>query len=120
VSKVLNAPSYIAKIWAILKGWVEPRTAKKLVFLSPAEGLDRLLETIDIESIPEHYGGKSSTIHGKFPCLDDSAKRLLGVEALPEGPIKWTTDAQGNRTAVAVGTKNGEMRHDVVGTIGPS
>jgi hypothetical protein len=119
-SKVLNTPSYIAKIWAFLKAWIDPRTANKLVFLTPAEGLDKLLETIDIESIPEHYGGKSKASHGKFPCLDDSAKQLLGVEALPEGPIKWITDPQGGRTAVAVGTRNGEMRHDVVGTIGPS
>ncbi|KAI0398387.1 CRAL/TRIO domain protein [Xylariaceae sp. FL0594] len=115
---VLNSPSYIARIWALLKNWVEPRTAGKLVFLSPAEGLDRLLDMVDIESIPELYGGKSKAMHGKFPCLDEPAKQLLGVEVLPEGPIKWSIGSRGNRTAVAVGTRNGEARREVIGPIG--
>ncbi|KAI1817997.1 CRAL/TRIO domain-containing protein [Poronia punctata] len=114
---VLNAPSYFARLWSFLKGWIEPRTAEKLVFVSPEEMLDTLLETMDAESIPVKFGGKSKAMHGLPPCLDEAAKKLLGRDELPAGPVKWVTDSQGKRTAVAVGTKDGEARNEVVCSI---
>ncbi|KAI0408302.1 CRAL/TRIO domain protein [Xylaria palmicola] len=113
---VLNAPPYFSKIWAFLKGWIDPGTATKLVIVSPADVLPTLLEIIDIESIPERYGGKSTADNGMVPPVD-GLKGLLGVEALPDGPIKWTVD-QGNRTAVAVGVRDGKARHEVLGPVG--
>ncbi|KAI0531562.1 CRAL/TRIO domain protein [Xylaria digitata] len=113
---VLNAPPYFSRIWALLKGWVDPNTANKLIIVSPADVLTTLLETIDIECIPERYGGQSRDEHGLVPLVDD-LKELLGVEQLPEGPIKWTMH-QGNRTAVAVGMRDGEARKELVGPIG--
>ncbi|KAI0411258.1 CRAL/TRIO domain protein [Xylaria grammica] len=113
---VLNAPPYFSRIWALLKGWVDPTTAKKLVIVPPADVLTTLLETIDIECIPERYGGQSRDEHGLVPLID-GLKELLGVEELPEGPIKWTMH-QGARTAVAVGTRDGEARNELVGPIG--
>ncbi|KAI0441569.1 CRAL/TRIO domain protein [Xylaria telfairii] len=113
---VVNAPPYFSKIWALLKGWIDPNTAKKLVIVPPADVLTTLLETIDIECIPERYGGQSKAEYGLVPRVD-GLKDLVGVEELPDGPIKWTID-QGNRTAVAVGARGGEARKEFLGPVG--
>lgn len=110
---VLNAPPFFPKIWAFLKGWFDPKTADKLVIVPPADVLSTLLEEIDIECIPERYGGKSRDEHGLVPLVS-GLKELLGVDELPEGPIKWTMH-EGKRTAVAVGVKGGEARREVIG-----
>ncbi|KAJ2991237.1 hypothetical protein NUW58_g343 [Xylaria curta] len=110
---VLNAPSYFSKVWALIKGFIDPKTATKLVIVHPPDVLTTLLETIDIECIPERYGGKSGGEYGLVPRVD-GLKGLLGVEELPEGPIKWTVN-QGNRTAVAVGARGGEERKELLG-----
>lgn len=113
---LVNAPPYFSKIWALVKGWIDPNTAQKLVIVPPADVLTTLLETIDIECIPERYGGESKAEYGLVPCVD-GLKDLVGVEELPDGPIKWTID-QGNRTAVAVGARGGESRKDLLGPVG--
>ncbi|KAJ8122324.1 hypothetical protein ONZ43_g1450 [Nemania bipapillata] len=110
---LLNAPPSFARIWAFIKSWIDPKTAAKLVIVPSADIMTTLLETIDIECIPERYGGKSTAETGKVPPVD-GLKGLLGVEELPEGPIKWTID-QGNRTAVAVGVREGEARRELLG-----
>ncbi|KAI1155110.1 CRAL/TRIO domain protein [Nemania diffusa] len=112
---LLNAPSSFSKIWAFVKGWVDPKTAAKMVIVSSADIMATLLETIDIECIPERYGGKSTAESGKVPSID-GLNGLLGVEELPDGPIKWTVD-QGNRAAVAVGAREGEVRRELLGPI---
>lgn len=113
---ILNAPSYFSKIWAFIKSWIDPNTAKKLVVVNPEDALTTLLETIDMEYIPERYGGKSTVKEGMIPTVD-GLKELLGVETLPDGPIKWITD-QGIRTAAAVGTRNGEARVELLNLSG--
>lgn len=115
--KVLNAASAFAKIWGLLKKWIDPRTAEKLVIVSSADTLETLSETIDIENIPLQYGGKFESKQGMAPRLDGALKALLAVEALPIGPIKWQTDMQGNQTAIAVGSQKGMTREEVVGQI---
>jgi hypothetical protein len=119
-AKVLNAAPYFGKIWSLLKGWIDPRTASKLVIVSPADVFTTLSEAMDIESIPERYGGKSRGEHGMMPCLDTGMKELLGVEELPHGPIKWSMEQQEQqeqqekRTAVAVGSKEGGVRRELL------
>ncbi|KAI1362252.1 CRAL/TRIO domain protein [Xylaria arbuscula] len=110
---VLNAPPFFPRIWAFLKGWFDPKTADKLVIVPPADVLSTLLKEIDIECIPERYGGKSRDEHGLVPLVS-GLKELLGVDELPEGPIKWTMH-EGKRTAVAVGVKGGEARREIIG-----
>ncbi|GAP86820.1 putative CRAL TRIO domain protein [Rosellinia necatrix] len=109
---VLNAPPYFSKIWAFIKSWIDPNTAKKLVIVPPEDVLTTLSETIDVECIPERYGGKSKAKDGELPSVA-GLQDLLGVQELPEGPIKWATD-QGIRTAVAVGVRGGEARREVL------
>ncbi|KAI0808515.1 CRAL/TRIO domain protein [Xylaria sp. FL0064] len=113
---VLNAPPYFPRIWSFLKAWFDPRTAEKLVIVPPANILSTLLKEIDIECIPERYGGQARDEHGIVPLVG-GLKELLGVEELPEGPIKWTMH-QGKRTAIAVGTWEGKARREVVGPVG--
>ncbi|KAI3331446.1 CRAL/TRIO domain-containing protein [Xylariaceae sp. AK1471] len=120
---VLNAAPYFAKIWSWLKGWIDPRTAAKIVIVSPADAFATLSEAMDIECIPERYGGKSRGDHGMRPSLDSGMKELLGVDELPDGPVKWIIGQQEKRTAVAVGTKDGEMRRELLtcnGVIAPN
>ncbi|KAI1757883.1 CRAL/TRIO domain protein [Xylaria castorea] len=112
---VVNAPPYFSKIWAFIKGWIDPNTATKLVIVPPADVMTTLLEMMDIECIPERYGGQSKAEGGLVPRVD-GLKDLLGVEKLPDGPIKWTVD-QGNRTAVAVGARGGEARKELLGSV---
>jgi hypothetical protein len=101
----------------LLKKWIDPRTAEKLVIVPSADVLATLSETIAIENIPEQYGGKFASRQGMTPLLDDALKSLLAVEELPKGAVKWTVDEQGNRTAVAVGSQKGGVRDEVVAHI---
>ncbi|KAI0973479.1 CRAL/TRIO domain protein [Xylaria arbuscula] len=112
---VCNAPPYFPRIWSFLKGWFDPRTAEKLVIVPPADVLSTLLDVIDIECIPERYGGRAKDEHGVVPLVEGLGE-LLGVEELPDGPIKWAVH-QGQRTAVAVGTRDGKVRKEVVGPV---
>ncbi|KAI0203616.1 CRAL/TRIO domain protein [Astrocystis sublimbata] len=112
---LVNAPAYFSKIFNFIKGWIDPNTAAKLIIVESANVLTTLLETIDLECIPERYGGQSKVECGSVPCVD-GLKDLLGIESLPNGPIKWTFD-QGTRSAVAVGENEGTLRKEVLGQI---
>src|SRR5690349_10165102 len=90
--QVLNAAPYFARIWAVLKKLVDPRTAAKLVIVPPSDVVATLSEVIDVDSIPQQYGGKFDSVGQMTPAaallprLDDAAKGVLGVQELPEGP----------------------------------
>ncbi|KAF2202998.1 CRAL/TRIO domain protein [Delitschia confertaspora ATCC 74209] len=119
---VLNAPTYFSTIWALLKKFVDPRTASKLVFLSPSDVLPTLSSTIDLENIPKEYGGTFEFEYGSVPILDmELAEQLEWLadseRKLPPGPIKWIADEQGSRTAVAVGRINGKPRQQRIATL---
>jgi hypothetical protein len=116
--EVLHAPSAFSKIWGLLKKWIDPRTAEKLVIVPSADVLASLSETIDIGSIPGRYGGRLKSQHGMTPELNDALKGLLGINTLPTGPLKWVVDSNGVRTAVAVGSRNGVERRSSVADSG--
>jgi len=93
------------------------------VIVPPSDVVATLSEVIDLDSIPQQYGGKFDNV-GQMPAaallprLDDAAKGVLGVQELPEGPIKWTVDEDGRRAAVAVGTRDGTtLRKELVGKL---
>ncbi|KAK4215714.1 CRAL-TRIO domain-containing protein [Rhypophila decipiens] len=131
---VLNASAYFARIWAVIKKWVDPRTAAKLVIVQSSEVMDTLLESMDIEDIPKQYGGRFEAKHRMVPRLDEETRQGSGCQGavgeevlLPRGPIKWVVDSiqvvneNGNRNsvcekkvAVAVGTQNGKDRKEIV------
>ncbi|KAL2851124.1 CRAL/TRIO domain protein [Aspergillus pseudoustus] len=118
---VCNAPSYFATIWKILKGFIDPKTAEKLVMVTSGETYSMLSETIDHESIPRNFGGGFAYETGMLPDLDDELRQAMTWTSprgqLPDGPIKWTKDATGAIKAIATGTVEGVERADEVGVL---
>jgi len=56
---IVNAPSFFAATWRLIKGWLDPRTAAKIeVISSKSAGEKRLLELVDEQQLPSDYGGK--------------------------------------------------------------
>lgn len=53
---IINAPSAFPFIWNIVKQFLDPVVASKMVILS-ADYHDELLALIDAENLPEEYGG---------------------------------------------------------------
>lgn len=65
---IMNAPTWFAMAWKIIKGFIDPRTAKKIeVYASAEKGRRRLGELVDQSEIPSDFGGTS-------PSLDDSIR----------------------------------------------
>ncbi|PCG96544.1 Hypothetical protein PENO1_004700 [Penicillium occitanis (nom. inval.)] len=112
---VLNAPSYYNTIWGLIKRFIDPVTAEKLVIVSPNEVLDKLTEDIDLENIPKVFGGEFDYQHAMRPSI---AKELWqnidwkdpdNTGKIPPGPIKWVHDGEMEK-AVAVGREDGVSR----------
>lgn len=58
---IVNAPTFFAATWRIIKGWLDPRTASKIeVFSNRSKMEARLLEFIDAEELPSDYGGSGA------------------------------------------------------------
>lgn len=56
---LLNAPTFFAASWRLIRGWLDPRTAAKIeVISSKSAGEKRLLELVDADQLPSDYGGK--------------------------------------------------------------
>ena len=55
---VINAPYGFSAIWNIIRTWLSKETADKIVIFSAGDSQDALLRAIDVEDLPEVYGGK--------------------------------------------------------------
>lgn len=108
-------------IWKYLKRFVDPHTASKLVVLTSSEVLPTLKEHIDDANVPTILGGDLSFEHGMPPDLDESIRQSLNWEtaeqSLPPGPIKLVKDADGRKTALAVGSESGLKRSLRIATL---
>lgn len=74
---IVNAPTFFAATWRIIKGWLDPRTANKIeVISSKSAGEKRLLELVESVQLPSDYGG---TGPNTAKTLQDSGggKRLV-------------------------------------------
>lgn len=59
---VVNAPRFFSASWAIIKGFVDARTAGKIEILSSASAAEKKLkELIDIDQLPKDYGGTAES-----------------------------------------------------------
>ncbi|KAL3457459.1 CRAL-TRIO domain-containing protein [Aspergillus heterothallicus] len=119
---VCNAPSYFSTLWKILKGFVEPKTAEKLVILTSAEAYTVVSEDIDHDSIPTSVGGGLAYDTGMLPTLDDELRQAVRWSLpepgqLPPGPIKWVLGGSGEWKAIATGTVEGVARADEIGVL---
>ena len=84
---IVNAPSYFAATWRVIKGWIDARTASKIEVISNRATMEkRLLEYIDADQLPSDYGGTgpdtSATLNlgltGDFTRLDTKMLYLRG------------------------------------------
>jgi len=65
-SFVINSPWWFSKGWNLVKGWVDPRTAEKMVILGgKKEYMPKLLEYFDLCDIPSEFGGESKSPLGE-------------------------------------------------------
>jgi hypothetical protein len=81
-----------------------------------------LTDTIDLEDIPQQFGGKLAYQHGAAPTVDKGISQVLNRTStsshkLPVGPLKWVIDQQGRKAAFAVGKIHGEKRREMFGTL---
>ncbi|KAL5364211.1 CRAL-TRIO domain-containing protein [Aspergillus floccosus] len=112
-----HCPAYMGAIWKIVKGWIDPVTATKLVFLTSGEVYPVLSEIIDDEDLPVQFGGKLDFQHGMLPNLDESLRRALKCDGLVPGPMKCVHDERGRVKVVAVGCVDGRVRNELVATL---
>lgn len=54
---VANAPTSLSVAWNIVKGWLDARVQKKIVFMKSGETAAGLLEAIDADKLPLFLGG---------------------------------------------------------------
>ena len=66
---VANAPTSLSVAWSIVKGWLDPRVQKKVVFMKPHETREKLLEAFDAENLPAFLGGTCNCEGG---CVADT------------------------------------------------
>ncbi|PYH40160.1 CRAL-TRIO domain-containing protein [Aspergillus saccharolyticus JOP 1030-1] len=116
---VCNAPVYFSTVWAIVKNFIDPVTADKMVFLNDSQVYPALETIIDHANIPQQFGGALPVTHGMPPDLDPDLRLLLGEEkaVLPEGPLKWTEDDSGRRVLVATGSTEEGLRRECLATL---
>lgn len=95
---LLNAPTFFAATWRLIKGWLDPRTQAKIeVISSKAAGEKRLLELVDADQLPSDYGG---TAQDTESILSESSggteKRLVTKMLYLRGHGSETIDVPAN------------------------
>lgn len=118
--QVIGAPTHVAMIWSLIKRWVDPGTVAKLELVPSDEVLSRLSTFINLENIPQRYGGGLNFEPGMPPTLDDRIRRTLlwrshREEKLPLGPLRWVDGPECSRV-LAVGSVNEEARNEEIAT----
>lgn len=111
---ILNTPSYFSIVWSVVKSFIDPRTAEKLILVAPTDTYSTLSSIIDDANIPELFGRTFEFRHGMAPILDETILASLNWIAgynYPSGPVK-VTEKDGEIVLIAVGEAHGEKRHD--------
>ncbi|EED14462.1 CRAL/TRIO domain protein [Talaromyces stipitatus ATCC 10500] len=111
---VCNAPTYFSQMWNILKKFVDPVTAEKIVVLKSVDVYPVLNQSIHHDDIPTQFGGGFDFSNGMLPNLCPAIQYTLNWSdpsstTLPPGPIKWKENGD-DRIAIATGTVDGVQR----------
>ncbi|KAI5198495.1 hypothetical protein AUEXF2481DRAFT_8667 [Aureobasidium subglaciale EXF-2481] len=123
---IIGAPSFFPTVWSWVKKWFDPITVSKIFILSKQEMYPTLSKYIEPENIPEQYGGKLKYKFGDLPNIDPDLHNVLqwtaphklnGMDTIPTGPIRWVTEANGDRVALAVGSESGKRREQKVAIV---
>lgn len=112
-------------IWSLIKKFIDPVTAEKLIIVSPNEVLEKVSEDIDLENIPKVFGGEFDYQHAMLPSIDKEVWQNIdwndadSAGKIPPGPIKWVRDGELEK-AIAVGREDGILRRfDVLAKMSP-
>ena len=62
---IINAGFFFSGCWAVVKGWVDPKTQQKINVIS-GKGRTELAQIVEFDSLPKFMGGK-----GERPLIDD-------------------------------------------------
>jgi len=54
---IVNAPFFFSGVWAIVKGFIDEKTRKKISIYSGSSVKD-LLELVDADNLPDFLGGR--------------------------------------------------------------
>lgn len=104
----------------MIKKFVDPRTADKLVILKSADVYSTLEPYIDHVNIPKQFGGAFAYQHGMLPDLDEGIRQKLFwidiKKCLPPGPLKWIQDGK-NKKAIATGSVGGIERAEEIAVL---
>ncbi|KAI9376023.1 CRAL-TRIO domain-containing protein [Aspergillus egyptiacus] len=124
-----NVPSYMAKLWRLLKPLIDPVTAEKIEFVYSADAYSMLSEDIDHDNIPTNFGGGFQFTTGMLPDLGPEIRKSLQWSCssagenpnlnlnLPPGPIKWVRGPKGEMKAIATGRVDGVQRTEEVAVV---
>ena len=80
----VNCPKMIMFAYSIVKGWLDPRVQKKVVFVKPADTAAKLLEIIDADKLPSDLGGTCSCEGGCVYTPAGDAADAVGDDTLTE------------------------------------
>lgn len=64
---VANAPKMITIAWSLVKGWIDPRVQKKVLFFKPHETKEQLRKYVDDDCLPAFLGGSCDCPGGCCP-----------------------------------------------------
>jgi hypothetical protein len=82
---MLNAPIYFRTIWALIKMFVDPKTAQKISILSAANSQAQLQAWMDMNELPFEYGG-----HKRVRCRNgDAVMPMIRAWPDPEHSGPW-------------------------------
>lgn len=99
-----------------MEGWIDPVTAAKIDIIPSADLSTTLTAYIDSENIAKKFGGTHDFQIGTLPNLDRAARTVLSNALVLDstalqGPLKWMTNGEGQRLAIATGTVQSLPRH---------
>lgn len=69
-SYIINAGTFFSGLWKLIKSLLSEKVTKAVVVLNE-DYLSELTKEIDIENIPECFGGKCKYKLGEYPSLWD-------------------------------------------------
>ncbi len=87
---MINAPWFFSGIWAVIRPWLDPITARKIQILG-TDFLPTLREYIDDSQIPIELGGTRENFAWQFP-----ASRTEGDEFLEAAKGSTTSSDSAN------------------------
>ena len=80
---VVNAPTFFAATWRLIKGWLDARTAGKIDVISSKSTMEKkLLEFVDADQLPRDYGGTGPDTNETLAAAMAGASRRLDTKMM--------------------------------------